>query len=154
MKGKDTFISLPTGYGKSLCYIMLPKLFDKLRGSKRSIVLVVSPLLSLMKDQVASIEAKGIAAVDVSDKERMGSGKQGGLCSGDYQIIFVSPESLFQGTEMRKLLCTDICRENLVAYVIDEAHCVLKWYVFIIELPYIFAIILFIHSFIHYLFIL
>ena len=86
-------------------------------------------------------------------KERMGSGKQGGLCSGDYQIIFVSPESLFHGTKMRKLLCTDIFHENLVAYVIDEAHCVLKWYVFIIELLYIFAtsfffFILFIPSFI------
>ena len=56
---------------------------------------------------------------------------------------------------MRKLLCT-VYRENLVAYVIDEAHCVLKWYVFIIELLYIFATLIFylIYSFIHYLFIL
>ena len=88
-------------------------------------------------------------------KNEWGSGKQRGLYSGDYQIIFVS--SLFTDTEMRKLLCTDIYRENLVAYVIDEAQCVLKWNVFIIESLFIFEtnfylfIHSFIHSFIHYL---
>ena len=50
--GSDVFVSLPTGYGKSLCYTLLPPVFDLLRGVKeKSIVLVVSPLLALMKDQ-------------------------------------------------------------------------------------------------------
>ena len=49
--GRDAFVSLPTGYGKSLCYILLPKLFDALRvACGQSIILVVSPLIALMKD--------------------------------------------------------------------------------------------------------
>ena len=53
------FVSLPTGYGKYLCYTLLPSVFDLLRGVKeKSIVLVVSPLLALMKDQVASISER------------------------------------------------------------------------------------------------
>ena len=53
--GKDVFVSLPTGYGKSLCYTILPSVFDQLRSiQKQSIILVVSPLRALMKDQVAA----------------------------------------------------------------------------------------------------
>ena len=54
------FVSLPIGYGKSLCYTLLPPVFDLLRRVKeKSIVLVVSPLLALMNDQVAPISEKG-----------------------------------------------------------------------------------------------
>ena len=68
--GCDVFVSLPTGYGKSLCYILLPKLFDALRGvCGQSIVLVVSPLIALMKDQVGNIMKMGIRATYISDKE-------------------------------------------------------------------------------------
>ena len=53
LSGLDTFVSLPTGYGKSLCYAILPWPFDELRNTeKASIVLVVSPLVSLTTDQV------------------------------------------------------------------------------------------------------
>ena len=52
MKGNDVFCCLPTGYGKSLCYALLPKLFDKIRNRPgSSIVVVVSPLVALMIDQ-------------------------------------------------------------------------------------------------------
>ena len=58
--GKDVFISLPTGYGKSLCFALLPYIFDTIRGvENKSIVMVVSPLIALMKDQVATFAAKG-----------------------------------------------------------------------------------------------
>ena len=50
--GKDVFAILPTGYGKSLCYACLPGVFDKLFGSTLSIVAVITPLISIMKDQV------------------------------------------------------------------------------------------------------
>ncbi len=54
VSGKDVFVSLPTGFGKSLCYILLPHVFDLwIMDGKKSIVLVVSPLVALMKDQVA-----------------------------------------------------------------------------------------------------
>lgn len=128
IKGRDVFVSLPTGFGKSLCYIVLPYVFDELRGvQKKCMILVVSPLLALMKDQVANITAKGIASIHISDKETSSSSKKRALLAGEYQIIFSSPESLFHGTELRKIICTDIYRANLVAFVIDEAHCVKMW---------------------------
>ena len=59
------FVLLPTGYGKRLCYAALPAAFDSLRNtvctSSKSIVLVVSPLIALMKDQVATLSAKGLS---------------------------------------------------------------------------------------------
>ena len=55
VSGRDVFAVLPTGYGKSLCYGCLPIVFDKLLGSSRSksIVVVVTPLIAIMKDQVS-----------------------------------------------------------------------------------------------------
>ena len=53
MQGNDVFFSLPTGSGKSLIYAVLPFAYDELLGSEGSIVIVVSPLLSLMKDQLS-----------------------------------------------------------------------------------------------------
>ncbi len=81
-KGKDVFISLPTGFGKSLCYILLPGVFDIIRGvEKKSMILVISPLIALMEDQVATIYFFGTLAVYVSDakmtkdKQRIREGK-------------------------------------------------------------------------------
>ena len=54
LSGRDVFVSLPTGYGKSLCYACLPWTFDIIGNGEPSIVLVISPLLSLMQDQVTS----------------------------------------------------------------------------------------------------
>ena len=51
LKQRDVFVSLPTGAGKSICYAILPLLFDTIKKTKGSIVIVTSPLLALMKDQ-------------------------------------------------------------------------------------------------------
>lgn len=129
VSGKDVFVSLPTGFGKSLCYILLPCVFDLYRqDGKKSIVLVVSPLIALMKDQVASITAMGMSAVYVTDKQTTASPAKTLLQDGSYQIIFISPEALLSGTEWKRLLCTDVYRESLAAFIIDEAHCIKKWY--------------------------
>ena len=56
VKGRDVFAVLPTSYGKSLCYGCLPLVFDRLHdGEERSIVVVVSPLIAIMKDQASSV---------------------------------------------------------------------------------------------------
>ena len=65
LSGRDVFVSLPTGSGKSLCYSILPKVFDRVRKTSGSIVIVVSPLVSL-KDQLHSLETKGIKSVFVT----------------------------------------------------------------------------------------
>ena len=77
LRGHDVFVSLPTGYGKSLCYAALPAAFDKLlkrTSPSMSIVVAVSPLIALMKDQVASLSTKGLAVgcitQESSDEER------------------------------------------------------------------------------------
>lgn len=125
--GKDVFVSLPTGFGKSLCYIILPCVFDLMRSVvKKSIVIVVSPLKALMKDQVDSI-CSNIPATYVTDRESTSPSKRKAIRDGDYQVIFISPESLFCGTEWRRLLSTDTYRKYLAAFVIDEAHCIKKW---------------------------
>ena len=88
--GMDVFVSLPTGYGKSLCYSLLPLIYDKIRKVDRmSIVLVVSPLVALMQDQVGRITSKGISATYLADES-----KRKGVKNGEYQVVFVSPETL------------------------------------------------------------
>ena len=59
---KDVFILLPTAYGKSVYYATIPLIFDQLRGNIGSVVVVVSPLIVLMKDQVESFKSKGLEA--------------------------------------------------------------------------------------------
>ena len=73
VEGKDVFVSLPLVYGKSLCYVLLPLIFDKLRETveRRLIVMVVSPLIALMKDQSTKFMKRGITAVYISDLESM-----------------------------------------------------------------------------------
>ena len=126
--GRDVFAALPTGYGKSLCYGCLPRVFDKLRSIKGSIVVVVSPLSALMKDQVASFEKRGIsAALVTSDCDTESEKMKTGVVEGRYPLVFISPEQLI-GRERFRSMCQNECYlEKLVALVIDEAHCVKKW---------------------------
>ena len=65
VEGNDVFVSLPTGYGKSLCYYCLPSVFDALncRSEPWSVVIVVSPLTALMNDQIESLTRKNVTSV-------------------------------------------------------------------------------------------
>ena len=130
VSGKDVFVALPTGYGKSLCYGLLPHVFDLLRGlEKQSVVIVVSPLVALMKEQAVSFSSKGISAACISDKDDRDSTKETrrGIKRGEFQLVFLSPEALFATLEWRRMLSSDHYRTNLVGFVVDEAHCVKKW---------------------------
>ena len=123
-KGRDVFVSLPTGYGKSICYIILPWLFDELRKvDKKSIVLVVSPLIAVMRDKVGSITAMGITEVT---KKLLVARKESRQLRTNC-IFFFSPEALIL-LKWRNMLSNKVYRNNLVAFVVDEPHCIKKWY--------------------------
>ncbi len=107
VSGHDVFVSLPTGSGKSLCYTMLPIVFDRVRGltdSPASILIVVSPLISLMKDQMNSLRSKGLSAVYAGDARE--EGKLEDVRHGKCQILLISPESLLTSFMWREMLCS------------------------------------------------
>ena len=122
ISGSDVFVSLPTGSGKSLCYWVLPGAFNVLKQTDSSVVLVVSPLIALMKDQVERLKSKGVKAVYGGDQCEMEQ-----VFEGLYQIIFLSPESMLMSNKWRDVLMSDMYQRNLVAVVVDEAYCVKKW---------------------------
>ena len=133
--GRDVFVSLPTGEGKSLIYATLPLLFQSIRGHivvSRStannhicIVLVVSPLSSLMEDQVSNFHKKGLSCVALHRGENQAIMSR--VISGEFQIVYLSPETLLQDLRVREMFRSDVYMDNLVALVVDEAHCIHTW---------------------------
>ena len=118
------FVALPTGYGKSLCSFTLPLIFDHLRTVTNQSI--VSPLVALMKNQVAHCSSRGLTAgFDSSDPNHHIMRKQ--ILEGKCQLVFISPESLFTGRRWREMLREEPYLSNLVGIVVDEAHCVKKW---------------------------
>ena len=136
VEGRDVFVSFPTGYGKSLCYALLPAIFNMKTGltEKISICLIVSPLIALMKDQSVLFAQKGIPAAFVSDKETTDKETRRRIRRGECQLVFISPEALFLTAKWRGMLSSDLYRRYLVGFIVDEAHCVKKWYVLFLDL--------------------
>jgi ATP-dependent DNA helicase RecQ len=116
LSGQDTIAMLPTGTGKSLCY-QLPGYM--LNGN----VIIISPLLSLMQDQVEQMKALGEKrAVAINSFLSPFEKKQILKKLDRYKFIFVSPEML--GTE---LILNKLRELNIALLVIDEAHCISQW---------------------------
>src|SRR5207244_9890566 len=117
LAGRDSLVVLPTGGGKSLCY-QAPAV---LRGDT---TVVISPLISLMKDQVDSLQASGVPAIQIdstqSPTER--SAYESDILQGAVRLLFVSPERLVL-TDFYQLLR----RINVRTFAIDEAHCISHW---------------------------
>lgn len=117
LAGKDCFVLMPTGGGKSLCY-QIPALI--LPGT----AIVVSPLISLMQDQVSALKAYGVKAAyynstldfETADQVLMQ------LHTGQLDLLYVSPERLLNETFFRQLQQLPIA-----LFAIDEAHCVSQW---------------------------
>ena len=135
--GKDVFVCLPTGFGKSACFHILPFLFDHKRGlvggGNGSCAIIVSPLTALMADQVRSLRKNGVQAViiaggsresSVVDKECLATEKS--FTSASH--IFSSPEALAH-VKWREALENPLMFSRVCAVVVDEAHCVSKWLV-------------------------
>jgi superfamily II DNA helicase RecQ len=126
--GRDVFVMLPTGSGKSLCYAALPFVFDALKGEVHcsSIVVVVSPLQSIMVDQVRKYSAKGVLTAFIGKAQKDESVRLG-VENGRYQLVYLSPEAMLLNLRWRETLRSDIYQSNLVCLAVDEAHCIEKW---------------------------
>ena len=123
-RGHDVFVSLPTGYGKSYCFVLLPLVFDRMLGRSGSIVVcILSPLTSLMMEQRAKYTAKGLCSEFVGELQQDVESMVN-IRKGLVQLLFISPESL-----LREMLQLPVYQERMVALVVDEAHCVVMWYV-------------------------
>ena len=125
VSGKDVFVALPTGFGKSICYGCLPGVFDKLSkvDAKKSIVIIVSPLVALVADQVDIFMRKGLSTVSLEIQIQL----EFRILRGDNQLVFISPEQLLKKRCYIMMGRSPEYCDNLVALVIDEAHCVKKW---------------------------
>lgn len=115
--GTDTFAIMPTGAGKSLCY-QIPALM--LEG----VTLVISPLISLMKDQVDTLNSVGIAAAYINSSlsanevsERIDQASR-----GEFKLLYVAPERLES-----EVFCSMLNRLTIPLVAVDEAHCVSQW---------------------------
>lgn len=117
LEGRDSLVVLPTGGGKSLCYQVPPLLEDRTD-------VVVSPLISLMKDQVDALQACGYPAVALHSGMSRDRQKQAAafLNSGQCRLVLVSPERLLTPSFLNFLE-----RRGIRSFAIDEAHCISHW---------------------------
>jgi ATP-dependent DNA helicase RecQ len=117
LAGRDSLTVLPTGGGKSLCYQVPPLVTGRL-------TLVVSPLISLMQDQVAGLRLAGVPAAAMFGKMDIDEFNEvrARVASGELKILFVAPERLFSPSFM-----SFVVKANPAHIAIDEAHCISQW---------------------------
>lgn len=121
--GRDTLALMPTGGGKSICF-QVPTLVMGEADENKRLCLVITPLIALMRDQVANLEARGIHAAAIYtgmswDKQRVAMDN---CLYGPYHFLYCSPERL-ESEEFRKRLAD--LPIGLIA--VDEAHCISQW---------------------------
>ncbi|MFN8358078.1 MAG: RecQ family ATP-dependent DNA helicase [Spirosomataceae bacterium] len=117
LEGNNTFVIMPTGAGKSLCY-QIPAIVSE------GTAIVISPLIALMKNQVDQMNAVGINAQFLNStlsKAEMTKVKKDVL-SGEVKLLYVAPESLTKEDNLNFLL-----KANISFVAIDEAHCISEW---------------------------
>lgn len=119
VSGKDTFACLPTGHGKSLIYQLSVRVVAELTSLTEPVVLVVSPLNSLISDQIRECQRLGLKACQL---ESSLVAELSIRC--DYDIIFSSPE-VMESLPAKRLL--QRLEKRLIGIVVDESHCVVNW---------------------------
>jgi len=117
LEAKNSLVVMPTGYGKSLCYQLPSFLLNNL-------VLVISPLIALMKDQVDAARKTGLNCCfinsSISKNERHHRYKK--LHNKAYNLIYVTPERFRKDD-----FCTSLMANEIALLAVDEAHCISQW---------------------------
>ncbi|EGG21615.1 ATP-dependent DNA helicase RecQ family protein [Cavenderia fasciculata] len=113
----DIYVSAATGAGKSLCFQLPPIVL-------RKTALVISPLISIMHDQVMKLTQMGIRACQWSPQCRIGDPTHQKLVGGYYSVVFMSPEKAMTSLEIIQELCET---DTLCMVAIDECHCLSQW---------------------------
>ena len=117
LAGRDNFVIMPTGGGKSLCY-QIPALLSS------GVAIVVSPLISLMQDQVNALQANGISAAYYNSSLQPSEARQtlAKLHHNALSLFYIAPESLMSDSFLARLETIDVS-----LFAIDEVHCVSQW---------------------------
>lgn len=126
LNGEDVFVLMPTGGGKSLCY-QLPALVSS--GKTRGTTIVISPLISLMQDQVQHLLKKNIKAGMISSKGSAAEKKRvfDLFKNGFLDLVYLSPEMVNASEQAKRTIDALFSRHQLARIVVDEAHCVSSW---------------------------
>ncbi len=114
---RDVLAIMPTGSGKSLCY-QLPALLGD------GLTVVVSPLIALMRNQVAQLRGYGIAAASLNSANDYAENRSilGEIAQGALRLVYVAPERLTKSDTLALLK-----RSNVNLLAVDEAHCISQW---------------------------
>ncbi len=117
LDGKDAFVLMPTGGGKSLCY-QIPSIMREGTG------IVISPLISLMKDQVDALNRCGVTAAYYNSSLKASEAKEvmEQFENNELDLLYVAPERLLTKTFLSRLE-----KVNVALFAVDEAHCVSQW---------------------------
>ena len=127
--GQNIFVNLPTVYGKSLIFhclsIAADALFEKPRGS--SVLVVISPLRSLMEDLIRHVNNMGVPPIATTDEEDVEIIQQ--VMNGNNVLVYGSPECLLSSEPGRSIFDCQSFKEMLIGVAIDKSYCITQWYV-------------------------
>ncbi|CAB4010341.1 Werner syndrome ATP-dependent helicase-like [Paramuricea clavata] len=128
VRRRDVFGVLPTGYGKSLIFQLIPGICRYLNKTgfpypSNPILIVICPLNALIESHLKELSACGVSACSLSD----GSVNIDDLIAGKFSIVLASPEAIVDNTKWRNMLQEPLFQENIFGLVTDEAHVVPKW---------------------------
>jgi len=119
IKGKDVIGLLPTGFGKSMCYLIPPLVTNK-------VIFIISPLISLMEDQKEKLIEMNIPVAALHGNNFNKQKEIFQIIDGDIKIIYMSPEFLIRGEGLE--LAETLVEDNMLGFIaVDESHCISVW---------------------------
>lgn len=124
LAGKHSLVIMPTGGGKSLCFQVPALVLAEQPADRPPLTLILSPLIALMKDQVDSLQARGISATFINSSlgRREREQRYQALSKGKYSLLYVTPER-FRKQEFLDVLA----KRHVRMLAVDEAHCISEW---------------------------